>query len=64
MLSFTQRLQGLKYGSNAELNVETTVTVETNILMPKNKTYKLEIQKAYLICSVNVSKVLSSVYTE
>ena len=64
MLSFTQRLQGLKYGSNVELNVETTVTVETNILMPKNKTYKIEIHKAYLICSVNVSKVLSSVYTE
>ena len=64
MLSFTQRLQGLRYGTNVELNVETTVIVETNILMPKNKTYKIEIQKAYLICSVNVSKVLSSVYTE
>ena len=64
MLSFTQRLQGLRYGTNVELNVETTVTVETNILMTKNKTYKIEIQKAYLICSVNVSKVLSSVYTE
>ena len=45
MLSFTQRLQCLKYGSNAELDVETTVTVETNILMQKIKHMKLKYTK-------------------